>query len=175
MRGDRLPDLIHIPRTAGTALAQALHGAVTRHGHTVTLASLPPDARAIAFLRDPVARFVSAWDFAHDANERNRDGYFRLGYPTAEELALALDPDVMAQEVFRPQVSWVPDLTDARLLFVGRTEHLYRDFLRACDLLGLSGRSLPAYVPPTRSQLSAGAIVSLLGFYREDVELLSWS
>jgi hypothetical protein len=100
--------VLHIGKTGGTALNHVLveHAEAMRYrpvfgGHELTLAEVPRGERFMFFIRDPVSRFVSAF------NSRLREGRPRYHYPwrdeekvafarfkTPNELASALsDPD----------------------------------------------------------------------------------
>jgi len=163
--------LLHIPKTGGTALALALYGHVVRHGHTVRLDALPAGGQAIVFVRDPVARFVSAFDFARRADEQNRDGYFRQVEAFASVSDFALRGD-HGHPIFRPLTWWLDDLADPRLYFVGRTEHLERDFAVLASLMGLHDRNLPPLPAHPGSTLSAMAEAYIRERYADDYALL---
>ena len=60
--------LIHVRKTGGTVLRHAFDAhprteryRIVHHGHGVLLRDVPPGEKAIFFLRDPVARFVSGF------------------------------------------------------------------------------------------------------------------
>jgi hypothetical protein len=106
--------VMHIGKTGGTALNHVLveHHQVARYrlvfgGHEVTLADVPRGERFMFFIRDPLTRFVSAF------NGRLREDRPRYHYPwndderrafslfkTPDQLGAALsseDPDVRAE------------------------------------------------------------------------------
>src|SRR3569833_371466 len=75
LRGKPVAHLIHIGKTGGTALRQALlpyvdAGAYTLflHGHSMTLALLEPGEKTFFFQRDPISKFASAFCY------RQREG-----------------------------------------------------------------------------------------------------
>lgn len=85
---DERPPLhvMHIGKTGGTALNHVLveHHQATRYklmfgGHEVTLADIPRGERFMFFIRDPLSRFVSAF------NGRLREDRPRYNYPWNEE------------------------------------------------------------------------------------------
>ena len=155
--------LLHVGKTGGTALKHALapHAealGLALHDHDVRLADLPLGDRAVVVLRDPAARFVSAFGSRrrqgrprHDWpwTEAERRAFARFDTPNALAEALAADApearDAMAAiaHVNRPQTWWIgpadafPEVRH-RLLLVGRCERLDRDAARLSRLLGLA-------------------------------------
>lgn len=126
---------VHIPRTGGLALTEALRGSgVITRGHQPRLSGCD---EAITILRDPVERFVSCWDHWNPSG---------LDIET-----LARDPE-RGGWWFAPASAWLD--CDRPLLWVGRTETLAEDYERLRDLLGLK-RDLPVInVHRHRSTLS---------------------
>jgi hypothetical protein len=85
---DRRPPLhvLHIGKTGGTALSHVLvaNADVARYrfmfgGHELTLSDVPRGERFMFFIRDPLTRFVSAF------NSRLREGRPRYHYPWRDE------------------------------------------------------------------------------------------
>lgn len=67
-QGKKSLHLLHIGKTGGTALKQALlphamegNYIIKMHGHNVTLHQIPRGDKVMFFLRDPVTRFVSGF------------------------------------------------------------------------------------------------------------------
>jgi hypothetical protein len=106
-RGDRSDPssrplhVLHIGKTGGTALKHALLEQrivsgyeLLLHGHDVTLADIPQGEKLIFTLRDPLSRFVSAF------NGRLREDQPRYHYPWLEEERIAFaifqTPDELA-------------------------------------------------------------------------------
>jgi len=163
--------LLHIPKTGGTALWSALSGsgAVHRNGHTFILSHLRQGDEAITILRDPAARFVSAfWWMA-----------LRHLWPWADPDAMArgigtakVDDTLRRTLVFLPQAHWMD--ADTPLLWVGHTESLATDATRLGTLLGCPmdlPRSNVGEYPP--SPLSATATDNIRAFYADDYALLT--
>jgi len=158
---DRRPPLhvLHIGKTAGTALKHSLleqrrasSCRLLLHGHDVTLADLPKGERFLFVVRDPISRFVSAF------NSRMRCGRPRYYYPwtegegeafakfqSADQLAAALsaadeqrrrDAEEAMQSIGHLNTSywyWFKDETTFRarlkdIFFIGFQEHLNDDF-----------------------------------------------
>jgi len=93
--------VLHVGKTGGTALSQVLveHADVARYrpvfgGHELTLADIPVGERFMFFIRDPLSRFVSAF------NSRLREGRPRYHYPWRDEEKVAFarfkTPDALA-------------------------------------------------------------------------------
>jgi hypothetical protein len=169
---------LHIPKTAGSALRHALRGVpgVVRWGHSYALQTAAPGRRYLVTLRDPVARFLSAYTW-------DRPRITKRGPTTAEELALSLD-NVRTSDLvtFRPQVAWVESAERLRqpdILWVGRTETLDADFERLRELLDLDEtHQLPPHGHKRRNDqlydhpLSPAAEVAIREHYAADCALL---
>lgn len=160
--------VFHVGKTGGTALNHVLveHAAVARYrlvfgGHKLTLADVPVGERFMFFVRDPLTRYVSAF------NSRLREGRPRYHYPwreeeraafavfkTPDQLATALsspDPDerARAEQAMRDighlnthYSDWFGDGTELRerladVFFIGFQERLDEDFERLKRELGL--------------------------------------
>jgi hypothetical protein len=158
----------HIGKTGGTALNETLlaHGDGARYrlifgGHTLTLRDVPAGERFMFVIRDPLKRFVSAF------NGRLREDRPRYHYPwrdeekaafaiftTPDELATALssaDPQERRQaeaamrgigHVNTPYSYWFDDEKTFRsrvsdVFFIGFTERLSDDFELLKRKLGL--------------------------------------
>jgi hypothetical protein len=160
---------LHIGKTGGTAVRTALDGErcrryrLTLHSHGTRLEHLPADDVAIAFVRDPLSRFVSGF------YSRQRRGRPRYDFPWSpgEEVAFQRfsSPDELARALSSPesvereaaatgmesiqhvrdhQSGWFgPDperaVGQGRFLFVGSQENLQEDFDRLKRLLGTDG------------------------------------
>ena len=168
---DRRPplNLLHIGKTGGTALkhvlaenAEASHYQLLFRGHDVTLADIPDGERFMFLIRDPLTRFVSAF------NGRLREDRPRYHYPwreeeriafaifkTPDQLAVALsseDAELRAQaeaamhgigHVNTPYTFWFPDESAFRarlgdVFFIGLQDRLDDDFELLKRKLGLS-------------------------------------
>lgn len=146
---------IHIPKTAGSSVADALFGAPSRHiPYTEYLRASPRKFRAyfkFAFVRNPWDRLVSTWFFLKKGgmNEPDRawserhlaayadfDSFVRHGVGRAE---------VQSWVHFRPQADFIlaPDGT-VMVDFVGRYERLADDFAIVARRLGVDA-ALPAH------------------------------
>jgi len=167
--------VLHIGKTGGTALKHVLmahQGSARYHllfrGHDAGLADIPRGELFMFLIRDPLSRFVSAF------NGRLREDRPRYHYPwrdeekvafaifkTADQLATALssadDAERVAAEqamqgighVNTPYTTWFGDERSLRaraddLFFVGFQERLDEDFEMLKEKLGLpAAASLP--------------------------------
>jgi len=168
-------NVLHIGKTGGTALKHVLieHEGASSYqllfrGHDVALADVPPGERYMFLIRDPLSRFVSAF------NGRLREDRPRYHYPwrdeervafavfkTPDQLAVALssaDGETRAQaeaamhgigHVNTPYTSWFPTEAAFRqrlddLFFIGLQDRLDDDFELLRQKLGLpEGVRLP--------------------------------
>jgi len=166
---DRPPlNVLHIGKTGGTALKHVLseNQDASRYqllfrGHDVTLADLPRGERFMFLIRDPLTRFVSAF------NGRLREDRPRYHYPwrdeervafaifkTPDQLAVALSSSdaeerEAAEQAMRgighvntPYTVWFADESALRdrlpdIFFIGLQERLNEDFELLKGKLGL--------------------------------------
>lgn len=146
---------VHIPRTGGLGLTEALRGSgVSAMGHRPRASTVDD---AITIVRDPVARFISAYDHQR---------------PDVDIEELAQDPS-LGGWFFDRQTAWLDD--EKPLLWVGHTETLDRDFERLGSLLGLpDARLTPGYnASRSHSTLSPEGAASVRTWYAEDYALLA--
>ena len=147
---------IHIPRTGGLALTEALRGTGVRaDGHRFKLSD-PDVDEAITIVRDPVARFISAYDVAAPAGVSIED--------------LARDPSLIGWWFLDRAVTWLD--CEKPLLWVGRTETLAQDVERLRVLIPGIG-PLPRYNESRRhSTLSSEGQAAVRDWYADDYALL---
>ena len=117
--GEQFPDhfrktgivFIHVPKAAGTSISMALYGAAVGHRTLAEWQQLFPHSMSkvetMAVVRDPVARFVSAFNFlkAGGINELDRNFALKhlIDYDKPEQLACALiDPTWQARILTYP-------------------------------------------------------------------------
>jgi len=174
--------LLHIPKTGGTALAHALDRYVHRMGHETRLEALPLWPPIVTVVRDPVERWVSAWDMCF-RQKKHISEYER--WPSASEAAL--DPEALAwlesywRRAFTPQTYWLRDSRYAlkRCWYIAHTETLTSDFEAIRDVIGAVGCEMPAEGsrrrngnPAEKSVLTSEAERALREHYFDDYTLL---
>jgi len=183
LRRQRVIHIIHIGKTAGLAIKEAIRGDIrgvhsvyqdvapgTRimtHSHHIALHHIPAGDEVVVILRDPVARFTSGF------NSRLRQGlpkHFNAWKPQEERTHLS---------------DWLgsPELVRSRredFLLVGWVETLAEDFERLRGLIDLpADRRLPedprvAHQAPTDQSRDLGeeAVRNLREWYRADDQLI---
>ena len=169
-------DVLHIGKTGGSALRHALVTAgdeqlahrLRFHTHSVSLRYLPDSRKIVFFLRDPAARFVSAF-YGRKRQDRPRyDNPWTIGearafsrFATANELATALYSSSRQQRRFAREAMrdishlnrdygyWLEssgylESRRADIFFIGFQESLDEDFRALLRKLGVgAGVSLP--------------------------------
>jgi hypothetical protein len=120
--------LLHIPRTGGVSRREIFDGVdgITLAGHAMRLSDVPIRALPVVFVRDPVARFVSAYAHLRESWVHDIEGETLLDrWPSANALARSWSlavPFVMKQtRIFVPQAAW---MDTARAGYVFRTEEM---------------------------------------------------
>lgn len=117
---DRGLILIHIPKNAGTSVEDAMFGYRVRHRTWGEIRDLCPEAwkilPKIAIIRDPVDRFLSAYDYLRAGGRNAADRAFArrmIGARSAAEIAakLVAQPSYRRPALryfhFRPQADYV--------------------------------------------------------------------
>jgi hypothetical protein len=171
---------VHIPRTGGTALREAMRGYRwwRMAGHPVTLEKVTTPL-AVVTVRDPVARFISVCRWGRDVMRS-------AGYRDAEELALdigRLDELDEYQTMLAPQVVWCisAEYVRERCIWWGHTETLDQDFerLKACmdiddthQLPTVGEVKRNAGPPDVHFELSPLAEANVRDWYAIDTELV---
>jgi len=201
-RGLEIVHVLHIPKTGGTAIQHALrevhstHYAIRLWHHSFRFCDAPCGDKVAFFVRDPVERFTSAFNFrklkgllAHPEEWTEAETTLFSAYPTANDLAEALpseEASVMAREImqFAPMGNWLGGPRDLErrasdILFVGRVESLNVDFTALCEVLGVvaclpTDRTRSNRVPRTAdTHLSERAQTNLRDWYSVDYKLLA--
>jgi hypothetical protein len=161
---------IHVPKTAGTSLNEALdlHASLTASLHGRARDIMPfihviaPKAVAIAFVRHPYQRFISLYNFArmeeslyHSTRNPETAPYGKhpdhdlLIDKTLEQCAELLlqgklgDPRSLPHN-WVPQVEWLLDREGNLMVdFIGHVETIDADLQRLKQLHGITSKPLP--------------------------------
>lgn len=173
---------LHIPKTGGLALWDALDGQGHRLGHLTRLRQAPDPV--ITIVRDPVDRWVSAHDMC---SRQFRHLPESARWPTADSFALDAEGmrwlEARFEHAFFPLVWWLEtaDYARERCWYICHTETLDADWEVVRRMIG-SERSLPAIGQQHRndhlqhgtpkSVLSSAAIAALREWYADDYLLL---
>ncbi|WP_206436089.1 sulfotransferase family 2 domain-containing protein [Altericroceibacterium xinjiangense] len=143
---------IHVPKNAGMSICTALYGRQMKHATVRYYAKVAPsllsEVESVAVIRDPVERFLSAFDYARAGGSGDNlvSAPFRSLYTSFRSLDDALDHIAQAKSpyrvdhIFRPQSWYVLDRSGCvavnRLI---RFDRLGEDDV----LLGAGGAGLP--------------------------------
>jgi hypothetical protein len=175
---------IHIPKNAGMSIAQALYGEQIKHATIRYYAKAAPRllwrTPSFAVLRDPVARFVSAFNYAQaGGSDHNRvsapfiDRYkaFRTIEDALDHLEDAADI-YRIDHIFRPQ-SWY--ITDRKGSLIVDRLFLLERFDQVCRFLALRGIEDVPHLnhvekPPTA--LEESQVARIRNFYARDFALI---
>src|SRR5690242_16373729 len=139
---------IHIPKTAGTSVAQTLFGAASRHVPYIEYLRANPHKFAryfkFSFVRDPWDRLVSTYFFLKNGGMNETDlEWSRQNlepYKTFDDFVCRglARPEIVSWVHFRPQADFILSPDDQQMMdFVGRFERLERDFGIIADRLGV--------------------------------------
>jgi len=158
--------VLHIGKTGGSAVKAALRPLAEDYDillreHAATLEDVPAGEGVVFFLRDPVERFVSAFNSRLRRGRPLYDSPWREG--EAQAFAVFPTPNALAESLSSPEATlrgracnamqdinhlnrhysyWLGnsgyiESRRADIRFVGRTERLAEDFERLKQLLGL--------------------------------------
>ncbi len=175
---------IHIPKNAGMSIAQALYGEQIKHATIRYYAKAAPRmlwrTTSFAVLRDPVARFVSAFNYARAGGSADNciSAPFIDRYMAFQTIDDALDHLESAADIyqidhiFRPQSWYVTDR--AGKVIVDRL-FLLEEFDRVRRFLAL--RSIPDvphlnHVEKPPVELDETQLARIRDFYARDIELV---
>lgn len=172
---------VHVPKNAGMAISTALYGRQVKHASIRYYARAAPDLLrdldSVAVIRDPVERFLSAYDYARAGGSADnrvsapfRDLYmrFRSVDDALDHIESARSPYHM-DHIFRPQ-SWY--VTDAQGLVAVRR---LVPFSRIGELATMLGRSEP--IPAVNCRSGPRTAITrvhawrIRHLYREDGDL----
>lgn len=145
---------IHVPKAAGSSIEKALFSTRGEVGHHGAEEYLLADAEkfrryfTFAFVRNPLDRFVSAYEYlAQGGRNRFDEAWMRQQiepYPGFKSFVMRLkDPSqrktILAWMHFKPQHRFVCDDTDKIMVdFLGKYENIEQDFATVASHLGLN-------------------------------------
>ncbi|HEV2363401.1 MAG TPA: sulfotransferase family 2 domain-containing protein [Caulobacteraceae bacterium] len=179
---DRGIVFIHVPKTGGTSMAQAIYGRGAGHATALFWRAADPKvfiaAESFAMLRDPIDRFVSAYRYIRNAaevplNQRARE--FAARMRTADDVISVLEgsSDWAVPKVFRPQHLFVCDAAGrqmvSRLFLVGEDDENLRQHL---DRYGVAEPQRLNRSRGRRPQLTRRQIARLEMLFAKDFSLI---
>jgi hypothetical protein len=175
---------IHIPKNAGMSIAQALYGGQIKHATIRYYAKAAPRllwrTPSFAVLRDPVARFVSAFNYAQAGGSADNrvSAAFRDRYMAFQTIDDALEhlegaADVyQIDHIFRPQCWYITDRGGKVIvdrIFLLEDFDQVRRFLALRDIPDVPHLNHVEKQPPA---LSEAQIARIQCFYARDLELV---
>ncbi len=140
---------IHIPKTAGNSVSEALYGEEVFHIPAKVYQKILKDEYnayfKFAFVRNPLSRIRSAYEFLKRGGLQNKDDkMFKEKvinkYPTFEKFVIDwLNRKNMNEFIhFIPQIYFLSDSKDNIIVdFIGKVENINSDFKYVCKKLGL--------------------------------------
>jgi chondroitin 4-sulfotransferase 11 len=142
---------IHVPKTAGSSMAESLFGSPSRHvAYTEYLRANPRKFRRyfkFAFVRDPFDRLVSTWSYLKGGGMTQADAEFASHHLArfsefGKFVLEGLDrSEIISWVHFRPQSDFLATPEGAVMVdFVGRFERLEEDFAFVAKRLGIAAR-----------------------------------
>jgi len=162
---------IHVPKTAGTSLNQALRitGSSDVVAHSLAKEFLPmikriyPKVISIAFVRNPYSRFISLYNYAtlgetyfHSVKDPAKSRFGKhFDYDTLMGKSLDQCAELLIQEklgqrpdhtisMWRPQVDWLVDWQGKIMVdYIGRVETLDADLKYLRDHYGIVTDPVP--------------------------------
>lgn len=178
--------LIHVPKNGGTSVEDAIYGYRVRHRSWKDLRDACPLAWStlpkLAVVRDPVDRFLSAFDYLSNGGRNATDRAFSrhvIANRSAESLSArmagnaAFRKRVMGYFHFRPQAEYVCDgqrsVVDHLIPFPAMAEGLRRVAGIAPDDLKRANRTEGART--RKSTLRPATLDRITELYRQDVVL----
>ena len=190
---------IHIPKTAGTSIRRSLNfnrvdteTDITKHNDLKMVISLIGidkwnDSYKFAFVRNPWERILSHYHFAmrkRDTRNLRKHSFkqwvLKKMLLPEEDMVPLLKIEKKLRFNLQPQIRWVQNqdgIVDVD--FIGRFEHLERDFRELTNIL-----SLPAELPHTnqnpqnlnyRDHYDSELKEKVTRFYQEDVDYFKYT
>ena len=182
---------IHVPKAAGTAISQALFG-LSAVGHYTAQEAREYDTElydslfTFAFVRDPVTRAVSAYNFLRTSGTAEvpvafPKRYSHIADQTFDEFVEWLgtvDVD-RSNPVLHRQTKYVCDAGGSMMVdYLGRFESIQEDFAEVSRRLDMDTRLTHRNASASEcdgASIDAGTRARLRDIYRSDFELLGYA
>lgn len=180
--------LIHIPKNAGTSVEDVLFGYRVRHRTWQEIKATCPRAwrtlPKIAILRDPVDRFLSAFDYLKTGGRNETDRRYSarmIGKQTVGAFIDRLSANATIRDTtmryfhFRPQVDYVCDgntvMVDTLIPFPGMADGLKT--LAGVDPSLLAHANKTSGPRTLKSDLTQSRVDQILRLYAADADLFA--
>jgi hypothetical protein len=183
---------IHIAKNAGTSVVRSLCGSYV-DGHSSAYHTMTRDPKkwedsfTFAFIRNPWDRLVSAYEFARmevsywHNNRSKKPAWHHPDHARVKTMSFndfvrdfSLNQKHYTHPSFRPQWSCFCDSSQRNLLdFIGKFEHLERDFAYICGVLGkpnISSKEHDDY----RKYYSDSLIEDVRKIYEIDIGIMNY-
>lgn len=174
---------VHVPKNAGMSISEMLYGCQVKHASVRYYARVAPallrDLDSVAVIRDPVDRFLSAYDYARSGGSADNrvSAPFYETYKAFRSVDEALDHVERAaslyhvDHIFRPQTWYLADAAGAirvrRLVRFEQVGELSSQFSNGRPVPSMNRRSKPVtHVTPQQMQ-------RIRRVYASDVALLN--
>jgi hypothetical protein len=153
---------IHIPKTAGTSVSQAIYQEQPKHHSVHTFQKLDNEKFEkyfkFAFVRDPFERLYSIYNYARKISHPIYKGPLTevSDFDTFERFVIewCTESRIKSHYFLKPQFDYLSlDGTQLNVNFVGRFENIEDDFNNLCNLLNINA-SLPMINVGTQKKLN---------------------
>lgn len=182
---------IHVPKCAGSSVCSVLldgrwPGHLPYHWYEQQFPAHCADSFKFAFVRDPLERAYSAYTYlrGNSMGSRDLEAQALVGsYRDFDHFVAGwVHPDNLRRQLhFAPQTDFLVDhLGRMSMDFLGRQEHLQRDFRSVCERLGLNAAlphlnvSLGRRSEPVRDFCSLRTRRLVRRAYQRDYEVLGY-
>lgn len=168
---------VHVPKCAGTSMREAL----AEHPEKIKITDIGKEGwhavlegEQVAFVRDPLTRLKSAYNFIAKMKHKGRKSRLRKlqshinnNYRGFNDFCLRFHTDkyILKESVFRLQSEFVGD----DVAFLGRFENLQQDWVRLCDFLGIEHVEMPSRKRGDYDlEYTSQSMRNVVEFYKED-------
>jgi hypothetical protein len=172
---------IHIPKTAGISVFNALFGQNSKAHIPYTdfefVLKKTPSLKVVTFVRNPIERFESAYYYLCKGGRKHSNDLkyqeILTNYRDINDFVInGLSAHLIDIEHFIPQVNWLKNSNgEIKIDFIGKLEQIDSDFEKLCELLSLTNILLPknnVNEVKMKDGLSPEAREVLLNLYLED-------